>query len=54
MEYLVGVILALVIAGSAMMIGLDRGRAFYPTVLIVVLLLRAVCRDGSFCNDSWN
>jgi hypothetical protein len=36
MEYLAGVILALVLAGSATMIGLDRGRSFYPTVLIVV------------------
>jgi hypothetical protein len=36
MEYMVGVILAVVIAGAARIIGLDRGRAFYPTVLIVV------------------
>jgi hypothetical protein len=36
MEYLIGVILALAVAGFATLIGLDRGRAFYPTVLIVV------------------
>lgn len=36
MEYMVGAILALVVAGAARIIGLDRGRAFYPTVLIVV------------------
>ncbi len=36
MEYFVGVMVALVVAGLAAVIGLDRGRAFYPTVLIVV------------------
>jgi hypothetical protein len=36
MEYLVGVILALAVAGLATLIGLDRERSFYPTVLIVV------------------
>jgi hypothetical protein len=36
MEYLIGAILALAVAGSATAIGLDRGRAFYPTVLIVI------------------
>jgi hypothetical protein len=36
MEYLVGAILAFAVAGAARMIGLDRGRPFYPTVLIVV------------------
>jgi hypothetical protein len=36
MEYFVGAILALAVAGTATIIGLDRGRAFYPTVLIVV------------------
>jgi hypothetical protein len=35
-EYLIGVILALALAGAARIIGLDRGRSFYPTVLIVV------------------
>jgi hypothetical protein len=33
-EYLIGVILALAVAGLATPIGLDRGRAFYSTVLI--------------------
>ena len=36
MEYLIGIILALAVAGAARLIGLDRGRSFYPTVLIVV------------------
>jgi len=36
MEYLIGVILALAVAGFATAIGLDRGRAFYTTVLIVI------------------
>jgi hypothetical protein len=36
MEYLVGVILGLVVAGFATASGFDRDRAFYPTVLIVV------------------
>jgi hypothetical protein len=36
MEYLVGAVLALAVAGFAAVTGLDRGRAFYPTVLIVV------------------
>ncbi len=36
MEYLTGVILALALAAFATIIGLDRARAFYTTVLIVV------------------
>jgi hypothetical protein len=36
MEYLIGVVLASVVAGFVTMIGLDRGRAFYTTVLMVV------------------
>ena len=36
MEYLIGVLLALAVAGLATVVGLDRGRAFYPTVLIVI------------------
>jgi hypothetical protein len=35
-EYLVGVILSLAVCGAATVIGLDRERAFYPTVLIVI------------------
>jgi hypothetical protein len=34
--YLSGVVLALLVSVFAMTIGLDRDRAFYPTVLIVV------------------
>jgi hypothetical protein len=36
MEYLVGIILALAVACLATVIGLDRERSFYPTVLVVV------------------
>jgi hypothetical protein len=36
MEYLIGVILSLAVSGSAAVIGFDRERAFYPTVLIVI------------------
>ena len=36
MEYLIGLILSLAVAGSATIIGFDRERAFYPTVLIVI------------------
>ncbi len=36
MEYLIGVILALVVAGIGAIVGFDRERTFYPTVLIVV------------------
>ncbi len=36
MAYLVGVVLALVVSAFARVVGLDRDRAFYPTVLVVV------------------
>jgi hypothetical protein len=36
MEYFIGLILSLVVAISATVIGFDRERAFYPTVLIVI------------------
>src|SRR5437879_12225854 len=36
MEYFIGLILSLAVGVSATVIGLDRERAFYPTVLIVV------------------
>ena len=36
MEYMIGFALALAVAGSATMVGLDRERSFYPTVLIVI------------------
>jgi hypothetical protein len=36
MEYLIGLFLTLAVAGLAIIIGLDRERAFYPTVLIVI------------------
>ena len=36
MEYIVGVVLALGISGLATIVGLDRDRAFYPTLTIVI------------------
>jgi hypothetical protein len=36
MEYLIGLLLALVVVGFSALIGLDRERSFYATVLIVV------------------
>jgi hypothetical protein len=35
-EYLIGLLLSVAVAGSATAIGFDRERAFYPTVLIVI------------------
>ena len=36
MEYLIGLVLSLAVAGFAIVIGFDRERAFYPTVAIVI------------------
>src|SRR6266513_4032363 len=36
MEYIVGVVLALGISGLATVVGLDRDRAFYPTLTLVI------------------
>ena len=36
MEYLVGLILSLAVVGFATIVGFDRERVFYPTVLIVI------------------
>ena len=36
MEYLIGLILSLAVVGLATVVGFDRARAFYPTVMIVV------------------
>jgi hypothetical protein len=36
MEYVIGLFLSLAVAGLAIIVGFDRQRAFYPTVLIVV------------------
>jgi hypothetical protein len=36
MEYMIGVILTLAVVAFAAVIGFDRERAFYPTVLIVI------------------
>jgi hypothetical protein len=42
MAYLVGVVLALSAALFATFVGLDRDRAFYPTVMIVIALTYAL------------
>jgi len=34
MEYLIGLVLALAVAGFVAITGLDRDRALYPTLLI--------------------
>lgn len=36
MEYIIGVVLSIAVAALAAVVGFDRERAFYPTVLIVV------------------
>lgn len=36
MDYLAGVILAVAVALGAAVVGLDRDRAFYPTVMMVI------------------
>jgi hypothetical protein len=36
MEYLIGLVLAFVVAGLAAVVGFDRDRSSYPTVLIVI------------------
>jgi hypothetical protein len=36
MDYLIGLIVSLAVAGFVAVIGLDRERAFYPTALIVI------------------
>jgi hypothetical protein len=36
MEYLIGVVLALVVCAFAMLAGFDRDRVFYPTLLTVI------------------
>jgi hypothetical protein len=36
MEFLIGLMLAIGVAGLAALVGFDRERAFYPTVLIVI------------------
>ena len=36
MDYLIGLILALAVVGLAAIVGFDRERVFYPTLLIVI------------------
>jgi len=36
MSYLIGIVLALAMCFSALLIGLSKDRAFYPTMLIVI------------------
>ena len=54
MEYLIGLLLASAVAGMAAIVGLDRDRAFYPTAERNRLILRAVCCNGSFSEDTHN
>jgi hypothetical protein len=49
MEYLIGLFLALGISIGATLIGFDRERSFYPTVLMVIALLYAV----EVCQLKW-
>jgi len=50
MEYLIGLFLSLAVAGFAITTGLDRDRAFYPAVAIVVasyyVLFAAMAASG--------
>ncbi len=43
MDYLIGLFLSLGVAALATIIGLDRERAFYPTVLIVIASYYVYC-----------
>jgi hypothetical protein len=36
MEYLIGLVLSLLVAGTATRVGFDRERAYYPVLLIVI------------------
>ena len=36
MEYVVGIVLTLLVSVFARLVGFDRDRAFYPTVLVVI------------------
>lgn len=38
MEYVIGVVLALIVSSFARLTGFDRDRAFYPTMVIVIAL----------------
>lgn len=42
MEIIVGIVLALGIGLSASLLGLDRDRAFYPTIMMVIALYYAL------------
>jgi hypothetical protein len=50
MEYAIGIGLALAVTGFASAVGLDRERAFYPTVMIVIaayyVLFAAMAASG--------
>jgi hypothetical protein len=42
MEYGIGIVLALIVSSFARLTGLDRDRAFYPTMAIVIALYYAL------------
>ena len=48
MQYLIGLMLSLAVAGLATLIGFNRERAFYPTVMIVIASYYVLFCDGSF------
>ena len=47
MDFLIGVVLALTVGLSATFIRLDRDRAFYPTVMIVIASYYALFEAGA-------
>ena len=50
MEYLIGLLLSLAVAALATIVGFDRERAYYPTVMIVIaayyVLFAAMASSG--------
>ena len=49
MEIIIGIALALLVCGAASLLGMDRDRVFYPTILIVIAsyYVRFAVMDGS-------
>ena len=51
MPYVIGIVLSAGVAVFARVVGFDRDRAFYPTVMIVIAALRAVRGDEWLGSD---
>jgi hypothetical protein len=49
MEHVIGLVLSLAVAGLAAVTGFDRGRVFYPTVLIVIASSGLGYHEGRAC-----